>query len=460
MSIFKKNNKADNVQKPKDGMFWSDGDFYGGSSGNLFGTSENMGTPFGNVESVFPGSGSINGGGQMRQRRETHFAKAFFIASVIASVLFFFIGEVIYKTLITDINSVFFMGVYYAVFGIVLAAALLIAARISEIEFSSKGILVIGGCIIMVFIFGILFEFLYELNLGTVKVATDKYIFAIDNSGSMEQNDPEQKRIAAVEQLLSSRDPEVEFAVYTFSSDIRCIREMNPISQGIGDLTISPEGGTPIVGILSQIMQDMESGIIHYDEGSQVILLTDGYATDNGIFGFRLNKVLKKFNKKKVSISTVGLGQVDEKLLANISGKTGGISVTTDNVDELGTAMASAVRITDSSRNLLSSRARTSYNWLYAIMRIVFTIILGCGFLGMKIAVTDDSVNTKMLLISSIAEIILGALFIEVGLSLILSEFLARLFLVLCFSLMITTIEKNVLLYMGTDIGQLDRIAM
>lgn len=78
----------------------------------------------------------------------------------------------------------------------------------------------------------------------------------------------------------------------------------------------------------------------------------------------------------------------------------------------------------------------------------------------MKIAVTDDSVNTKMLLISSIAEIILGALFIEVGLSLILSEFLARLFLVLCFSLMITTIEKNVLLYMGTDIGQLDRIAM
>lgn len=36
--------------------------------------------------------------------------------------------------------------------------------------------------------------------------------------------------------------------------------------------------------------------------------------------------------------------------------------------------MASAVRVTDSSRNLLSSRARTDHNWLYALMRIVFLL--------------------------------------------------------------------------------------
>lgn len=68
-------------------------------------------------------------------------------------------------------------------------------------------------------------------------------------------------------------------------------------------------------------MDDMESGALPYDEGTQVILLTDGYATDNGFFDFRLNKILKKYNSKKVSVSTVGLGSVDENMLNDISGK-------------------------------------------------------------------------------------------------------------------------------------------
>lgn len=155
-------------------------------------------------------------------------------------------------------------------------------------------------------------------------------------------------------------------------------------------------------------MEDMESGTLPYDEGCQVILLTDGYATDTSFLNFELNKTLKKFNKKKISISTVGLGYVDEKLLNNISGKTGGISVTTDNVDELEKA-GIAVRVTDSSRNLLSSRARTDHNWLYALMRIIFLIILGAGFLGIKLAATDDTTNVKMICISSMIGIVAGA---------------------------------------------------
>lgn len=115
----------------------------------------------------------------------------------------------------------------------------------------------------------------------------------------MQDNDPNQERVAAIKQLLSNRDEDVEFAVYTFSEDIRCIREMMPVSAGIEDFTTEPNGGTPIVGVLGKIMDDMESGALPYDEGTQVILLTDGYATDNGFFDFRLNKILKKYNSKK-----------------------------------------------------------------------------------------------------------------------------------------------------------------
>lgn len=111
-------------------------------------------------------------------------------------------------------------------------------------------------------------------------------------------------------------------------------------------------------------------------------------------------------------------------MLNDISGKTGGISVRTDNVDELATAMASAVRVTDTSRNLLSARARTNYNWAYALMRIVFLIILGAGFLGIKLLAADNTANLGMILISSLIGIVLGALIMEVGLSLILNEFL------------------------------------
>lgn len=68
----------------------------------------------------------------------------------------------------------------------------------------------------------------------------------------------------------------------------------------------------------------------------------------------------------------------------------------TDNVDELATAMASAVRVTDTSRNLLSARARTNYNWAYALMRIVFLIILGAGFLGIKLLAVDNTANLGM----------------------------------------------------------------
>lgn len=155
------------------------------------------------------------------------------------------------------------------------------------------------------------------------------------------------------------------------------------------------------------------------------------------------------FNKKKVSISTVGLGDVDERFLSDISGKTGGLSATTDNVEALGSAMASVVRTTNAERNLLSARAQVNMNFLYVIMRIVFVTILGVIFIGIKIAMTDESVNTSMIIISSLIACFLGAVILEIGLEWILSGFIARLILVFLISLTITTIEKVIRMEFG-----------
>ena len=308
------------------------GGFGGGSFGGGMGNAG--GTPFGGGSGKYNGQFGYNGMSPMNTRKRTRFSKLFLIVSLIVSVIFFLLGEVIYRTLITGVNSVVFMGVYFALFGLLLSIGLFVVAKISDLEITSNKILLVGGCVLLLLILGILFEFIYELDFSSVRTVADNYVFAIDNSGSMQDNDPNQERVAAIKQLLSNRDEDVEFAVYTFSEDIRCIREMMPVSAGIEDFTTEPNGGTPIVGVLGKIMDDMESGALPYDEGTQVILLTDGYATDNGFFDFRLNKILKKYNSKKVSVSTVGLGSVDENMLNDISGKTGGISVRTDNVDE------------------------------------------------------------------------------------------------------------------------------
>lgn len=396
--------------------------------------------------------GGMNGntsGGFYPQRTETHFSKGFLIASLIAAVIFYFIGELIYSALIDNISSIVFMGVYFATFGLILAASLLMTAKLSNLDISAKSLLVSGICILLLLLLGILFEFLYELDFGRVEPVRDTYIFAIDNSGSMETNDPDQKRTAAVYQLLENQEESVEFAVYSFGDTVEKVRDMASVVEGVGDFAVSPNGGTPIVGVLTKIMEDMESAVLPYDEGCQVILLTDGYATDNGFFGLEINNILKKFNKKKVSISTVGLGDVDERFLSDISGKTGGLSVTTDNVEALGSAMASVVRTTNAERNLLSARAQVNMNFLYMIMRIVFVTIMGVIFIGIKIAMTDESVNTSMIIISSLIACFLGAVILEIGLELILSGFIARLILVFLISLTITTIEKVIRMEFG-----------
>lgn len=401
-------------------------------------------------QNVFNGGMNGNlGGGFYPQRTETHFSRGFLVASLIAAVIFYFIGELIYSALIENVSSIVFMGGYFAVFGLVLAVCLLVAAKISKLEISARSLLVSGICILLLLLLGMFFEFLYELDFGRVEPVRDNYIFAIDNSGSMEVNDPSQKRTAAIRQLLEDEEESVEFAVYSFGDTVEKVREMASVADGVGDFAVSPNGGTPIVGVLTKIMEDMESGILPYDEGSQVILLTDGYATDNGFFGLKINKILKNFNKKKVSISTVGLGDVDERFLSDISGKTGGLSVTTDNVEALGSAMASVVRTANAERNLLSARAQVNMNFLYAIMRIVFVTILGVIFIGIKIAMTDESVNTSMIIISSLIACFLGAVIMEVGLCLILPGFIARLILVILISLTITMIEKVIRMEFG-----------
>lgn len=415
---------------------------YGGNYGGNNGYGGNGGFGGG-----YGGNGGFGGGyggfGGSPQKKETHFAAAVLAASIIGSVLFFGIGELIYRFLISEINSIWFTGVYFAVFGLILALSIFIAARISKMEFSVKRLLIALLCVVLLFLLGTLFEFVYELNFKTAKPLREQYIFAMDNSGSMEENDPEQKRVDAVYRLLENKDEDTEYAVYTFGNEISCIREMSPLSDGMDDITIFPNGGTPMVEMLNRIMDDVESGKLPCGQGSQVILLTDGVPSDAGFFGFEINGVLRRFSKKGIVISTVGLGQVDRPFLEKIANETGGVCVTTDNVDELENAMQTAARIDFADRNLLSPRWQEA-GWLYALLRIVFVMLLGFCFIGIKLGMTDGNTNAKMIVLFSLGGSLLGAVLLEVILLLgfAFAGSIARLLAVLFIGITITTIER------------------
>lgn len=345
------------------------------------------------------------------------FSFLFLICTILMCIFFALPGEFLCR-LAGEGKSILFVGIYFALFGVMLLVGLYIAAFLEKQEMELKGLGIGAACIILLFLSGMLFEFLYELGGEKTQTAADnKYVFLIDNSGSMEGNDPSQERVAAVRRILEDQPKDAQYAVYSFGENVGCVRRMGPVSEGSGGLETEPAGGTPIVAMLQYLKQEFENGILIEPEATRVILLTDGYATDNGLFGGRINRTLKYFNKNHITISTVGLGDADERLLKKIADRTGGISIMVSDVDQLKGAMQSAIVREDNSRNLLSYRENVSMTWLYVLMRILFVAILGLIVMVIKLAVVNNVESQGIILAVSVVGSLLAGIVLEAGIN-------------------------------------------
>ena len=349
-------------------------------------------------------------------RKEKKFSLIFLICTGLMCIFFILPGEFIYR-FIKNVNSIVFMGFYFGVFGVILLVGLCLAAIIEKQKIEPKAWGISAVCVIALVLAGMLFEFLYELGGEKIRIATDKYIFLIDNSGSMEENDPSQQRIAAVRRILENQEEDVQYAVYTFGMEVGCVREMGPISEGTEELEIAPGGQTPIVTMLRYLQQEFEDGALKEPESTQVILLTDGYATDNGWFGWKINRPLNYFSKKHIPVSTVGLGEADGQLLEKIADKTDGINVMVSDVEQLKEAMQSAIVRKDMSRNLLSYRESVAMPWLYVLMRILFITILGIIAMIEKLVIVNNTESQGLILFVSAIGSLAAGILLEVGIN-------------------------------------------
>lgn len=463
------------------GSSGSSGGFSGGSGSssgggrNGFGGSDRGfgGNGFGGSAPGFGGPAPGFGGNQQGAARGydpfqvnpvrlvRRFGLGFLIASLVGALLFFIIGEFLYRGLIQN-NSVLGIGVYFGLFALILFVSLFVASRIRDLDIEGKRLLLALGSLFLIALLACLFEFLYELNPPLKPLPQTGYIVAMDNSGSMSSNDPSYKRVSAITQLVENKPDDFMLSVYSFGDEVKCIRPMEPVSAGIDDLTIEPSGGTPIYGVLQQIMDDINSKALPYEKGTQVILVTDGFATDIGFWsGFDMNSLLRQYYKKKISISTVGLGgasdmNLDEAFLQEIADKTGGRFVIADDVEQLPEMMSMAAKLIDRDRNLISYRSGTRLPFLYTVMRIVFVTILGVILLGTKAATLDDKADFKITLLTSLAGSLLGAILLEVWSQLLPFEPISRFLMVFLLgtTIVIFEIRQN----QGGGMGTLTRL--
>ena len=117
--------------------------------------------------------------------------------------------------------------------------------------------------LVLIIVCSLVFEFLYEIVRPKAKVMNiDSYIFVLDDSGSMLQNDPQFIRYQAVNKLLEDKKSDFQYAVYSFSSDCALLQDMQPISAGAFNPELPDEstmGMTEILHTLRAIYNDIDS---------------------------------------------------------------------------------------------------------------------------------------------------------------------------------------------------------
>lgn len=343
------------------------------------------------------------------------------IASLIAGFIAWIVCHGVYSLFVDTmwrplLIAIMFLLLYFIAWFIIALASFISGSfnnNTRKIDRLFKFLAYIALGLVITFVSAIIFEFLYELNPVQESVEPTSYIFVIDDSGSMTSSDPQQQRYAAIEEIIKDLDQDFPYMIYSFSNDAKIIREMKPVSEGIGEITSESNGGTEIKHTLNKILEDYENKVWYDPDYPKVILLTDGYATDLRFFS-SIKPTLKDYVKNNISISTVGLGNVDTGLMNNIAQTTGGVFIDVDDASDLTEAMKNAALYT-AQRDLLSERTMSKYNVLFGILRILFLTILGTitGSLLIFAYLQDDSM--KLIVISSFIEAFIGALVVEFG---------------------------------------------
>lgn len=342
------------------------------------------------------------------------------IGSILAGIIYAVMGEVIYRTLQPQMHGVtliaiYFMGLFLFIGLAVWGIGKTVYSRFYRAVDMKQWMRI---CMLMLLCTAV-FEFLYEVQFEEKAEPSNAYVFVLDNSGSMEESDPQGMRYEAVEKLLSEKPDDFRYAVYTFSDNVQQVRGMERKDAGVFYEHGENNGGTAILETLRTILSDINDGTLELNsDRTHVILLTDGYATDIHLFNkYKCISALKEYTKQNITISTVGLLNADQELMSLIATKTGGVFINVENINDLDEAVKQAGKTGDDKWNLLSYRNNLKADLLYVVMRILFVTALGILIAFQKAVICEKFLDTSAVIHSSLFGSILAGIGIEVGMN-------------------------------------------
>lgn len=359
-------------------------------------------------------------------RHSKQFNAVMLIASVLIGAASWFLCAAVYRALVNVTARPVLIGLIFGILALAVAGGVFVVSLVSGTF--EKNLVTGGGTgsaigilaviVVLLMVLGALFQWLYSLRFRSELVEPTSYIFLIDDSGSMVDNDPQELRYSAIGQVLADKDADFPYMVYGFADDVMLLRDMQPVSKGSADLTGMSSGVTAIRRALERIIYDHQTDLWDGGDTPKVILLSDGIPTDFGRFS-DISDILREYVRSGISISTVGLDGADISLMRQIANRTGGVFVDIRDASMLAEAMTAAA-----SRYSADDLVTTRYNngslgGLWGILRVLFLTVLGVG-IGLAAAAAYGQMDSlPLIVISSIVKSLAGALLLELCTSLL-----------------------------------------
>lgn len=367
------------------------------------------------------------------------------IFSVLSAILAYFVGEVLITFAYGKIPDEALMGLYFGIIGIIIVSVMCFCVyKISKLKyeipannifFKSLQILIILTFSVLL-VLGAGFEFLYSLNLNGVSFGTN-YIIAVDNSGSMEGNDPNYERFNALNELFSSVKNNQKIGVYVFNTESTNViplqkidkSKLNEYKSMLEKYKVS-DGGTNLMNTLEDIMNYIEKENVK--NNTDVIVISDGECSIN-------NNVLNKFVNKRIPIHTIGVVDTYNSL-HNISIQTRGNYYDIGHIEELGSTLNTIYNL-QTGHFLVGRRSGLEADMLrYIIMRVVFIFILSIIIKIMELFIIDIVALRKFITVQCVLFSMLSAICIEFIMQNInIDESLVRFLMILFISLLFAT---------------------
>lgn len=341
-----------------------------------------------------------------------------FLFSLIAAIIACVAGEALIFYLYNQISNILLVGLYFVITGLIIVSITCFCVyKVSKLKFEipvsniflKSMTTLVALTIVLSFAFGSLFEFLYEMGFSKNKV-TNNYIVVIDNSGSMQTNDPYYERFDALNELFNSIKKNQKMGVYVFNDESINVLPIQNIDKNKFDeyeATLDKykvsEGGTNLMLALEDIMNYID--IQNITGNSSAIVISDGECNIDA-------STINKFISANIPIHTIGVAN-GYASLHNVSEQTGGTYYDIKDTKTLRQTFTTIYNLNNNNMLLTERTGKSETAILYILMRIAFITILAIIIKIMQLFIVDIKDLRSILAVECIAFSIISGFCLE-----------------------------------------------